>query len=151
MSNMDKLRVTRNHYLRLWFKDNLHMKNHKGPECKVKYGSDDLKERFPHLNTPVAEQTFVWSVTFKKITCVIPKWRLLFFITGRSAAETITSILWPFIKKTKLLFIQENKSCFCIPFKLAVFILNFLKNPQNAFSDKTIFWNFVHACTPGPL
>ena len=59
--------------------DRLHMKNHKNPECKVKYGSDDLKEKFPHLNTPVAEQTFIWSGRFKKIMCAMPKRRFLFF------------------------------------------------------------------------
>ncbi|CAB4012175.1 Hypothetical predicted protein [Paramuricea clavata] len=29
--------------------------------CKTKYSSDLLKEKIPGLNTPVAEQTFVWA------------------------------------------------------------------------------------------
>ena len=59
--------------------DCLHLRNHKKPECRVKYGSDDLKEKFPYLNTPVAEQTFVWSSRSKKIMCAMPKRRYLFF------------------------------------------------------------------------
>ena len=49
------------------------MRNHKDPQCKIKYGSDDLKEKFPHLNTPVAEQTFIWAGRFKKLMCAMPK------------------------------------------------------------------------------
>lgn len=91
MCNLDKLRIARKPlpgfpepYNLMWLKvrkivDRLHMKNHKNPECKVKYGSDDLKEKFPHLNTPVAEQTFIWSGRFKKIMCAMPKRRFLFF------------------------------------------------------------------------
>ncbi|XP_074632163.1 uncharacterized protein LOC141890549 [Acropora palmata] len=77
MCNLDKLRIARKPlpfpepYNLMWLKvrkivDRLHMKNHKNPECEVKYGSDDLKEKFPHLNTPVAEQTFIWSGRFKR-------------------------------------------------------------------------------------
>ena len=55
------------------------MRNHKDPQCKIKYGSDDLKEKYPHLNTPVAEQTFIWAGRFKKIMCAMPKRRFLFF------------------------------------------------------------------------
>lgn len=71
-------------YDQLWLKitkiiDRLHIKNHKGRYCKEKYGSDSLKEKFPELNTPVAEQTFVWAASFKKIFCAMPKIRSMFF------------------------------------------------------------------------
>lgn len=55
------------------------MKNHKGKDCKTKYSADSLKEKFPELNTPVAEQTFVWAARYKKIFCAMPKNRSLFF------------------------------------------------------------------------
>ena len=68
----------------MWLKvrkivDRLHMRNHKDPLCNIKYGSNDLKEKYPHLNTPVAEQTFIWAGRFKKIMCAMPKQRFLFF------------------------------------------------------------------------
>jgi hypothetical protein len=49
------------------------------PECKTKYSADPLKEKIPRLNTPVAEQTFVWAAKLKKIMCAMPKRRQLFF------------------------------------------------------------------------
>lgn len=66
MCNLDKLRVAKKElpfpepYDLMWLKvrkivERLHMRNHKDPQCKIKYGSDDLKEKYPHLNTPVAE------------------------------------------------------------------------------------------------
>ena len=90
MCNLDKLRVAKKPlplpepYDKIWLKvrkivDRLHMRNHKNPECRVKYGSDDLKEKFPSLNTPVAEQVFVWASRFKRIMCAMPKRRSLFF------------------------------------------------------------------------
>ena len=90
MCNLDKLRVVKKQlpfpkpYDLMWLKvrkivDRLHMRNHKDPQCKIKYGSDDLKEKYPHLNTPVAEQTFIWAGRFKKIMCAMPKRRFLFF------------------------------------------------------------------------
>ena len=90
MCNLDKLRVAKKPlplpepYDKIWLKvrkivDRLHMRNHKNPECRVKYGSDDLKEKFPSLNTPVAEQVFVWASRFKRIMCTMPKRRSLFF------------------------------------------------------------------------
>lgn len=90
MCNLDKLRVARKPlplpepYDKMWLKvrkivDRLHMRNHKNPACRVKYGSDDLKEKCPGLNTPVAEQVFVWASRFKRIMCAMPKRRFLFF------------------------------------------------------------------------
>ena len=46
--------------------DKLHLKNHKNPRCKEMYNPESLKEKFPKLNTPVAEQTFIWASHFKK-------------------------------------------------------------------------------------
>ena len=71
MCNLDKLRVAKKQlpfpepYNLMWLKvrkivDRLHMRNHKDPRCMIKYESDDFKEKYPHLNTPVAEQTFIW-------------------------------------------------------------------------------------------
>ena len=90
MCNLDKLRVAKKQlpfpepYNLMWFKvqkivDRLHMRNHKDPRCKITHGSDDLKEKYPHLNTPVAEQTFIWAGRFRKIMCAMPKRRFLFF------------------------------------------------------------------------
>jgi hypothetical protein len=47
--------------------------------CKTKYSSDLLKEKIPGLNTPVAEQTFVWAAKVKKIMCAMPKCHQLFY------------------------------------------------------------------------
>ena len=90
LCNVDKMRAARKPlplpepYDKIWLKirkivDRLHLRNHKNPDCRVKYGIDDLKERFPCLNTPVAEQVFVWSSRFKRIMCAMPKRRHLFF------------------------------------------------------------------------
>lgn len=90
MCNLDRLLVARKPlpltppYDKMWLKitkliDRLHMKNHKGKDCKTKYSADSLKEKFPELNTPVAEQTFVWAARYKKIFCAMPKNRSLFF------------------------------------------------------------------------
>jgi hypothetical protein len=90
MCNLDRLRTSKKPlplpepYDKMWLKiskviDRLHMRNHKWKDCKTKYSSDPLKERFPALNTPVAEQTFVWSARYKKIMCAMPKRRQLFF------------------------------------------------------------------------
>lgn len=90
MCNLDRLRATKKSlplappFNNLWFKinkviDRLHIRNHKRPECKTKYSCDDLKAKIPGLNTPVAEQTFIWASKFKKIMCAMPKRRQLFY------------------------------------------------------------------------
>ena len=38
-----------------------------------------MTSRKSHLDTPVAEQTFIWAGRFKKIMCAMPKRRFLFF------------------------------------------------------------------------
>ncbi|XP_078366040.1 uncharacterized protein LOC144650252 [Oculina patagonica] len=58
--------------------DRLHLKNHKDPRCKELYSSDSLKDKIPNLNTPVAEQTFVWAARFKQILGAMPKRHFLF-------------------------------------------------------------------------
>ena len=106
MCNLDKLRVAKKPlplpepYDKIWLKvrkivDRLHMRNHKNPECRVKYGSDDLKEKFPSLNTPVAEQVFVWASRFKRIMCAMPKRRSLFFLSqnGNSTKQLRNELL----------------------------------------------------------
>ena len=57
----------------------LHLKNHKDVKCKQNYNPDVLKELLPKLNTPVAEQTFIWASRFKKILAAMPKSHFLFF------------------------------------------------------------------------
>jgi len=90
MCNLDRLKVAKKPlpleppYDQLWLKitkviDRLHIKNHKGRHCKTRYSAEPLKEKFPQLNTPVAEQTFVWAARFKKIFCAMPKNRAMFF------------------------------------------------------------------------
>lgn len=71
-------------YNMLWKKitkviDLLHLRNHKNPKCKRDFSPQALKEKFPRLNTPVAEQTFVWAARFKKILCAMPQLHFLFF------------------------------------------------------------------------
>lgn len=90
MCNVDKMTVAKNSlpleppYDMLWLNvnkviDRLHLKNHKNPRCKENYNPEVLKEKFPKLNTPVAEQTFIWASRFKKILGVMPKSHFLFF------------------------------------------------------------------------
>lgn len=66
MCNLDKFCIVRKLlfffelYNLMWFKvwkivDCLYMKNYKNLECKVKYGSDDFKEKFLCLNIFVVE------------------------------------------------------------------------------------------------
>ena len=106
MCNLDKLRVSKKpfplpeSYDKIWLKvrkivDRLHMRNHKNPDCRVKYGSDDMKEKFPSLNTPVAEQVFVWASLFKRIMCAMPKQRSLFSLSqnGNSAKQLRNELL----------------------------------------------------------
>ena len=59
--------------------DRLHLRNHKNPNCRKIFSPEPLKERFPELNTPVAEQTFTWSAWFKKILCAMPQSHFLFY------------------------------------------------------------------------
>lgn len=54
-------------------------RNHKDAKCKENYNPDVLKELIPKLNTPVAEQTFIWAARFKKILGAMPKSHFLFF------------------------------------------------------------------------
>lgn len=68
----------------LWLKvskfiDDLHLRNHKRPECKQLYSTERIREKYQALNTPVCEQTFVWASKFKRIMCAMPKRRFLFF------------------------------------------------------------------------
>ena len=90
MCNVDKMRVAKQPlplgepYHRLWMDvnkviDRLHLKNHKDVKCKQNYNPDVLKELLPKLNTPVAEQTFIWASRFKKILAAMPKSHFLFF------------------------------------------------------------------------
>ena len=57
-------------YHKMWLKvtkviDRLHLRNHKNPSCRRIFSPEPLKERFPGLNTPVAEQAVTWSDLFK--------------------------------------------------------------------------------------
>jgi len=90
MCSLDRLCAARKEllfpepYNLMWLKvqnilHRLHMRNHKDPLCRIKYRSNYLKEKYPHLNTPVAEQTFIWAGRFKKIMYAMAKRRFLFF------------------------------------------------------------------------
>lgn len=90
MCNVDRMHVAkeplpiRPPYDKLWLEinkviDKLHLKNHKNPRCKEVYNPEALKEKFPKLNTPIAEQTFIWASRFKKILGAMPKRHFLFF------------------------------------------------------------------------
>ena len=90
MCNVDKMRVAKQPlpltepYHTLWIDvnkviDRLHLKNHKDVNCKKNYNPDVLKDLIPKLNTPVAEQTFIWAARFKKILGAMPKSHFLFF------------------------------------------------------------------------
>ena len=63
--------------------DDLHISNHKNPECRRLYGPQLFDERFGtrfKKNTMAAEQTFSWLVRFKKQANSMPKERQIFFI-----------------------------------------------------------------------
>lgn len=90
MCNVDKMVAAREPlplpapYDNLWLKvrkviDRLHLRNHKNPRCHTHYTAEPLKDEYPHLNTMVAEQTFVWSARFKKILNAMPRRRFLFY------------------------------------------------------------------------
>ena len=90
MCNVDRMTVAkqplpiRPPYDKLWLQvnkviDKLHLKNHKNPRCKELYNPESVKEKCPKLNTPVAEQTFIWASRFKKILGAMPKSHFLFF------------------------------------------------------------------------
>ena len=69
---------------KIWLKvskfiDDLHLRNHKRPECKEQFSTERIRGKIEALNTPVCEQTFVWSSKFKKIMCAMPKRRFLFY------------------------------------------------------------------------
>lgn len=61
------------------FIDDLHLRNHKRPECKVLFSTARLRTKYESLNTPVCEQTFTWASKFKHIMNAMPKRRFLFF------------------------------------------------------------------------
>lgn len=90
MCNVNKMAVAKQElpleapYDELWLKINkvidlLHLKNHKDEKCFELYNPASLKEKIPKLNTPVAEQTFVWAGRFKKFLCAMPKCHHLFY------------------------------------------------------------------------
>lgn len=90
MCNVDRMTVAkqplpiRPPYDKLWLQvnkviDKLHLKNYKNPRCKELYNPESVKEKCPKLNTPVAEQTFIWASRFKKILGAMPKSHFLFF------------------------------------------------------------------------
>lgn len=90
MSNLCNLKAARRPlplpkpYDELWQKvrkviDRLHLRNHKNQRCHREYSSEPLKEKYPDLNTMVAEQTFVWSSRYKKILNAMPMKRFLFY------------------------------------------------------------------------
>ena len=71
-------------YDKMWLKitkviDRLHLRNHKNKLCHELYNPEPLKEKYPNLNTPVAEQVFTWSARFKKNLCAMPQERFLFY------------------------------------------------------------------------
>ena len=51
--------------------NSLHIRNYK--ECLEKYCADLWKEKFPRLNTPVAEQTFSWAYKLEKVCVPCPR------------------------------------------------------------------------------
>lgn len=90
MCNLCKMHATKEDlplpapYDKMWLKvakvsDHLHLRNHKNPSCQKIFSPESLKERFPELNIPVAEQTFTWSARFKKILCAMPQSYFLFY------------------------------------------------------------------------
>ena len=90
MCNLCKMRSARSAlplpkpFDELWLKikkviDRLHLRNHKGKNCKKEFTAEPLKEIHPDLNTMVAEQTFVWASRFKKILNAMPMRRFLFY------------------------------------------------------------------------
>ena len=63
---------------KLWLKiikiiDTFHLPNHVSEECKAKFSPDRIKEKYPHFNTQVGEQTFTWLHRFRHILCAMPK------------------------------------------------------------------------------
>lgn len=83
--------------------DLLHLRNHRDPKCKKDFSPAVLKEKFPRLNTPVAEQTFVWAARFKKILCAMPQKHFLFFYL-RMVVKGATGIRQSVTVKTASLF-----------------------------------------------
>ena len=69
----------------LWIKvikiiDTFHLPNHVSEECKLKYSPERIKEKYPHFNTQVGEQTFTWLHRFRHILCAMPKIHHLFYL-----------------------------------------------------------------------
>jgi len=60
--------------------DDLHMKNHKNPECHQKYSTEKLRQELPKANTMCCEQTFAWLSRFKKILCSMDKRHFHFYL-----------------------------------------------------------------------
>ena len=90
MCNVDKMKAAKEAlpleapYDKLWLSvtkviDLLHLQNHKNEQCHKIFNPEVLKIKFPKLNTPVAEQTFIWASRFKKILGAMPKSHFQFF------------------------------------------------------------------------
>ena len=90
MCNVEKMLIARQKlpleapYDRLFVEVNkvidlLHIRNHIDLKCKEIFNPDKLKELYPQLNTPVAEQTFIFASRFKKILGAMLKSHFLFF------------------------------------------------------------------------
>ena len=86
MCNLDKLRVAKKPlplpkpYHKIWLKvrkivDRLQMRNHKNPECCLKYGSDDLKEKLPSLNNLAKTKQSATGTT--SLSAILLSWKEL--------------------------------------------------------------------------
>ena len=60
--------------------DDLHIRNHKNPDCHVKYSTEDLRKELPKANTMACEQTFAWLSRYKKILCSMDKVHFHFYL-----------------------------------------------------------------------
>lgn len=86
MCNLDKLRVAKKPlplpkpYDKIWLKvrkivDRLQMRNHKNPECCLKYGSDDLKEKLPSSNNLAKTKQSGTGTT--RLSAILLSWKEL--------------------------------------------------------------------------
>lgn len=60
--------------------DSLHIKNHKDPNCQLKYHPKQVKDTNPDFNLMCAEQTFSWLSRFKRICSAMDKTHHCFFL-----------------------------------------------------------------------
>lgn len=60
--------------------DELHIKNHKDPSCKLNYSTESLKADNPDFNTMACEQTFAWLSRYKKVLCAMQKMHFHFYL-----------------------------------------------------------------------